>query len=212
MTFSQDNIFHQKIDHRIISKIYDLTADGVRNVKEMQRHLHSFVKDVLFTDKPTPSPLNRQFYPRKVDVRNHMYAASLKLRFSKLDQENVEVMIEQWKSEDPSSLFFLRPYELKRDESEVRCCKDNELHLGNNDEESDIKPVAMSTVKKFLFAYQSEWQRRLLQRYGNSLCLLDATYRTTKYALPLCFLAVKTNVKYIIVGSFVTQDEKIATL
>ena len=44
-------------------------------------------------------------------------------------------------------------------------------------------------------------------RYGNSLCLLDATYRTTKYALPLFFLAVKTNVGYSVVGEFIVQNE-----
>ena len=44
-------------------------------------------------------------------------------------------------------------------------------------------------------------------RYGNSLCLLDATYRTTKYALPLFFLAVKTNVGFSVVAQFVVQEE-----
>ncbi len=39
------------------------------------------------------------------------------------------------------------------------------------------------------------------------MCLLDATYRTTKYALALWFLCVRTNVSYQIVGSFVTQYE-----
>ena len=40
-----------------------------------------------------------------------------------------------------------------------------------------------------------------------SLCLLDATYRTTKYALPLFFLAVKTNVGYSVVAEFLVQHE-----
>ena len=39
------------------------------------------------------------------------------------------------------------------------------------------------------------------------MVLLDATYRTTRYALPLFFVAVKTNFDYQIVGSFVTEDE-----
>ena len=38
-------------------------------------------------------------------------------------------------------------------------------------------------------------------------CLLDAIYKTTWYALPLFFLAVKTNVYYQVVASFVLQDE-----
>ena len=46
-----------------------------------------------------------------------------------------------------------------------------------------------------------------MQKYGNSICLLDATYKTTKYAVPLFFVAVKTNVDYQVVGSFARQDE-----
>lgn len=36
---------------------------------------------------------------------------------------------------------------------------------------------------------------------------MDATYRTTKYALPLFFLAVKTNVGFSVVAEFVVQNE-----
>ena len=37
--------------------------------------------------------------------------------------------------------------------------------------------------------------------------MLDATYRTTRYALPLFFIVVETNVDYQVVASFVIQDE-----
>ena len=37
--------------------------------------------------------------------------------------------------------------------------------------------------------------------------MLDATYKTTRYNLPLFFVVVKTNVDYQIVGSFVVQSE-----
>ena len=43
--------------------------------------------------------------------------------------------------------------------------------------------------------------------YGNEICLLDATYKTTKYSIPLFFIAVITNVDYQVVGSFALQDE-----
>ena len=38
--------------------------------------------------------------------------------------------------------------------------------------------------------------KRIYRKYAPYLILLDATYRTTKYALPLYFLVVKTNVIY----------------
>ena len=43
-------------------------------------------------------------------------------------------------------------------------------------------------------------------------CLLDATYKTTRYALPLFLLVIKTNIDYQVVGAFVTQDEKTETI
>lgn len=58
-----------------------------------------------------------------------------------------------------------------------------------------------------LLVYQSAQQKYLLQRYGDNLCLLDATYITTKYTLPLFFICVKTNVNYQVVAFFFTQDE-----
>ena len=47
--------------------------------------------------------------------------------------------------------------------------------------------------------------KRLLKKYGNELFLLDATYKTTRYALPLFFLVVKTNVDYQV--AFVVEGE-----
>ena len=37
--------------------------------------------------------------------------------------------------------------------------------------------------------------------------MLDATYKTTRYALPLFFLCVKTNVNYQVVATFVILNE-----
>ena len=55
-----------------------------------------------------------------------------------------------------------------------------------------------TTNGKLLFVYQSLNMQRLYRRYTSSLSLimLDVTYRTTKYVLPLFFMVVKTNVNY----------------
>ncbi|KAI8490412.1 hypothetical protein Bbelb_316800 [Branchiostoma belcheri] len=63
------------------------------------------------------------------------------------------------------------------------------------------------TVTKLLFCYQTAWQQRLLHLYGQQMCLLDATYRTCRYSVPLFFLCVRTNVSYSVVGVFVTHSE-----
>ena len=49
--------------------------------------------------------------------------------------------------------------------------------------------------------------KRLLKTYGNETCLLDAMYKTTRYALPLFFMVVKTNVDYEVVGALVCEGE-----
>ena len=61
-------------------------------------------------------------------------------------------------------------------------------------EDKDEVKLESGTETSLLFVYQSDWQRRLLSRYGNELVLLDATYRTTRYALPLFFFVVRTNI------------------
>ena len=63
----------------------------------------------------------------------------------------------------------------------------------------------MTGESRLLFVHQNKFQSRLLERYGNSICLLDATHKTTKYSLPLFFVAVKTNVAYQVVSSFAVQ-------
>ena len=49
--------------------------------------------------------------------------------------------------------------------------------------------------------------KRLLERYGNTMCLLDTTYKTTRYDLSLLFICIRTNVAYIVVAEFITQQE-----
>ncbi|CAG2192668.1 unnamed protein product [Mytilus edulis] len=61
--------------------------------------------------------------------------------------------------------------------------------------------------KKFLFIHQSDFQKQLLLKYGQEICLMDATYRTTQYAVPLYFICVPTNVNYMTVATFITETE-----
>ncbi|WAR09061.1 hypothetical protein MAR_019019, partial [Mya arenaria] len=52
-------------------------------------------------------------------------------------------------------------------------------------------------MEEFIFVHQNSDQKRLLAKYGHKICLLDATYKTTKYDLPLLFFCVNTNVGYM---------------
>ena len=77
----------------------------------------------------------------------------------------------------------------------------------NDEKNNDDVKLAGKKEESLLFVYQNGWQRRLLEMYGNEMIMLDATYRTTRYALPLFFFVVKTNVDYQIVGLFVCENE-----
>ena len=63
-----------------------------------------------------------------------------------------------------------------------------------------------------MFVYQSVHMTRLLKKYWNKICLLDATYLTTRYALSLFFLVLKTNVDYQVVAAFLTEGETIENI
>lgn len=62
-------------------------------------------------------------------------------------------------------------------------------------------------ASQFIFVHQTANQKRLMERYGNEICLLDATYKTSQYALPLFFVAVPTNTRYQVIASFILSSE-----
>ena len=98
----------QNIDNRISDKIRKLVGDGVRDVREMKRHIEVFVKHEIFRGEALPARSSRQYFPTKVDIRNHMYRASMKLKFSKLDQDNLEHNVQEWAKQRPNDNFFFQ--------------------------------------------------------------------------------------------------------
>ena len=91
--------------------------------------------------------------------------------------------MEKWKAAHPEDYISYRPHQVDSDDG-----------------------------KGLLLVHQTEWQRRLLEKYGSQIVLLDATYKTTRYAVPLFFLTVKTNVSYTVVATFLVENEKAVTL
>ena len=85
-------------------------GEGVRNVREMKRHIRIYVKDELFRDSELPSFENRQFYPRRQDIRSHMYIAAAKNWLAKMDQGNLQLKIGKWKQKSTNDFFYYRSY------------------------------------------------------------------------------------------------------
>lgn len=140
-----------------------------------------------------------------------MYNATVRSRLSVLDQDNVKLLVDGWTKENPEDNFFFRPYTKGSEAGDLpNTCPGSDENTSDNElEECDDEIITKARKQegRLLLVHQSVWQSRLLLKYGQDLAFLDATYKTTKYALPLFFIAVKTNVDYIIVASFVVQDE-----
>ena len=174
------------IDKRVISKIEEYVSEGFMSSSCIRSLIEQFVRKEVFSGEKCPSWTNRRFCPGQKDISNIIYSAKMKAMKSKYDQENLQAHIEDWKAERPDDSFYFSASEL-------------------NDDGRDAD-------SGFFFLYQSSWQKRLLNLYGNELCLLDATYRTTKYSIPLFFLCVKTNVDYSVVAVFACHLENTHTI
>nr|XP_018672308.1 uncharacterized protein LOC104265996 isoform X2 [Ciona intestinalis] len=186
----------QRVDSRVIDKVGELIDDRVCSIMEIQRHLKVFVVKELFKNATPPLQSNRRFFPTKKDISNHYYNAYTKRKLSKIDQANVQLLVDEWSCKSPKDNIVFRPYIASG------CPKPLHEEIGNDD------ITALDSKQTLLFIYQTAWQKRLLLRYGQDICLLDATYKTSKYALPLFFLCIKTNVNYQVVACFVTQNER----
>ena len=74
-------------------------------------------------------------------------------------------------------------------------------------DEIDAVNAVTSGNGKIMFVYQSKEMKNMCERYGSHMILLDATYKSTKYALPLFFVVVQTNVNFRVYSVIVLQEE-----
>lgn len=122
--------FAQRVHPKIIEKINLLVGEGTAEVQEVKRALRHYVLHVLFPDPSNrPDETNRAYYPTNTDIKNHVYSAKRAQELSKLDQDNLSLKIEQWKGENPSTMFHYRPYkEIKQEDN-------NDCTFGTADEQ-----------------------------------------------------------------------------
>ena len=156
----------------------------------MQRSLNKYVREDLFSGHPEkrrPKKTNSRYYPCRQDVRNHIAKAISAVKYCDDDQEASGKKIEDWQTKSPKSNFFYRT---------------RDAVINEKDE-----PRPRTPEETFLFVHQEPWQQRMLETYGSELALIDATYKTTRYAVPLFFVCVHTNVGYKVVAEFICQSE-----
>ena len=95
-------------------------------------------------------------------------------------------------------------FQIKDIDNDVDDTEDEDDELDDVDEEDEI---LVEEESKMMFCYQDKEMKRLYKRYGKNLVLLDATYKTSKYSVPLFFLVVQGNVNYQVAAVFVCQEE-----
>ncbi|XP_013393643.1 uncharacterized protein LOC106161284 isoform X2 [Lingula anatina] len=196
--------YSEPVDPMVRSKVLELLENGLRSRRELEACVREYVVNQMFQGKEPPPKSRRRYFPHAVDFANLITKYKLQKRFSKIDQVNVEKMLQEVPSE---YLCFFRgcsstvediPSSVKEDTLDDDPVVDME-------ELSDVRECKMPG-NKLLFVYQTPEMQRLYRIYGQTL-LLDATYRTCRYALPLFFLVVRTNVDYQVVAFFVVQQE-----
>ena len=181
------DLLAQPIHEKVVEKIYDLVSEGMVNPRLIRQVLKDYVKYVLFQDEEIEvDECNNSYFPELQTIADHVRLALRVQRLGRLDQEALSDLVDQWKISHPNRSVFFRPQP-----------------AANKDE----KPAENEDESHFLFVHQEQWQKRLLHRYGQELVFLDATYKTTKYALPLFFLCVQTNVGYLPVAEFIIYHE-----
>lgn len=144
-------------------------------------------------------------------IRNCIHEALVKGQYSGLDQENLQKKIEEWQKEEPEDICYYRQCTGDEVNVSLESFRKTEQIFASDDEDNEEEKddEALGTEKNsFLFIHQSkQQQQQLLKKYGE-LILIDAMYKTTKYAFPLFLLVVFTNVSYVPIAEFIVEAER----
>ncbi|PIK33999.1 hypothetical protein BSL78_29180 [Apostichopus japonicus] len=208
--------FSKPIDAAVRDKIHEYVSLGITSVPLIKRVLKTFVESELCpANQVKPTSNDRAYFPSCHSIQNHVHHALVAGRFSGLDQENLENKVADWKAKEKSSNFFLRKctseesMNKRQNLSESTILTERCFPLTDENDLDDNSDEPYVRKNTFLFIHQTVQQKMLLERYGE-LVLLDATYRTTKYALPLFLMVVRTNVGYTPVATFICESETTA--
>ena len=83
----------------------------------------------------------------------------------------------------PNDNFLFRPY-ANLDPTLNEATADVDISESDADSEpnvsDDVKLRNNVSRQRLSFVHQAGWRKRLLEKYGNYLCSLDAIYKTTK--------------------------------
>ena len=165
------HLMAQRVNPQIAQKISELVQDGIIDTQEVRKVLNHYVCTVLCHENP-PDSDDRAYFPVNRDLKNHIYKAKKAHELSKLDQHNLAKKINDWKKSYPNSEHFFHPYVSTKEES--------------SEEEKNFE-LEDELEQTLLWVHQTKWQKDILTKYGNTMILMDATYKTT-FMILLYFL------------------------
>lgn len=195
----ETSAFTEPVDPAVRSKIKEFVRDGKRNALVISELLEIFVR----TDLKQCDKRRRRFFPDIPTIRGIIREGKRDIHYSKIDMENTEKLLETYDKDD----LFFRPF--TEDTTNEEVLEEDE----ENDEEGACNMKWKSIPNNhFLFVYQNSDMRRLYRRYAVDAVLLDAAYRVCKYAIPLYFLVVRTNINFQVVAVIMPQYETTASI
>ena len=86
----------EPLDVRVSEYLKKLIRGGCRRPKELQSRAQEFVQENIFNGERPPSSLRRKFNPNRKKIKNLIISVKKHSRYSKVDQENVNKLKEQW--------------------------------------------------------------------------------------------------------------------
>ena len=200
----------ERLDPRVQDYIKSLAKSGATSHNEILRRTSDFVAENTELDSNNDF-LRRRFKPKHKVITNIIASVRNDSMHSKIDQENVMKLKNKW--EGNANISF----DPKGSNPQFENLVDQLDRLADGEELDELdeewEDVLLSSKDqnncdgKLCFVYQSENMQRLYQKYGAHLVLLDATHKTMKYALPLYFLVVQSNVNFQVVGIIVLEEE-----
>jgi hypothetical protein len=189
-------------------KLQTLCSEKRRTVTVINELSDEYVR---YTMGVTDS-LDKRFYPDRRTIRNIVMSVKQRNGWTAFDLPNADRYLDSWFCSNPMTNQEQLKHERRKNDNLFYRLRTKPIVLDDSVIEDDANKSAsnpeLSSDEQLLIVFQSSDMANLYRMYGHSGILMDATYRTCMYTLPLYFIVVRTNIGYQPVCMFMTRHEK----
>ena len=86
----------EPLDDRVANYLKALIRQANRRPKELQSRAAEYVREQIFAGERPPHSLRRRFNPTRKKIKNLITRIKIETRYSKIDQENLMKLKEEW--------------------------------------------------------------------------------------------------------------------